>query len=684
MKRRFATAMIATALLAQANGVFAETSATPTALEGSDTFNAVMDNMLIDLALVDGNGIETYNGCGSTCGERAMIGNPSGSEPACVDTDGGENVGCQEVAPMSRPMGSAVCAAGNSEAVGQAEGIAVCKDGVTVLTDNTTLGLYGDDAAACAAYASLTNTDNAGSPPVFPDRGVGNLADSGTLPISGYTLGAGLPAGNEWRDVLRIVYTGCLQGDGDCMTANGTGNTSSGVPSRKRTERCSSPVRQELLSNWRYLLEGVPCTTDNCEIDLTDGNLALPGHRADDGVDDSGLKRAYRRDDSSGTTGVFLEFIGVRANLTGRAKVTATALESVAAAGCSAGLPPATAKLITPIPEQFAFCDGGHFEGFSPDCQNDVIDPIGGDPIRKNCSEADDICGPDGKSQVVQAIKSTRGSNPYPTHQCSRGQFAKRNYLASPHNVCPDGSKPSSGQCKLPFFVVTGGGQNFDCLNPFNSRPSTVPGTTDGRSYNVVMRTTTGTVDIPVTARPEVASWRYNMANMALSGTQNIFGKAYAAADYLCTEGDATRNIGCLLTQSTCSMGFAGREAAYTTATNFHLRNDPFQVRNAGPTDAEIISGAFPLARDLWFNAIGGMEQITAQCLARGDNADFCAEQKRIADEFWGTGLGGNITSGLCEEAGFVAKPRADVSCRGVTATCGAPLTQAMTDCVPN
>lgn len=684
MKKRFMTAMIASALLAQANGVFAETSATPTALEGSDTFNALMDNLLIDLALVDGNGIETYNGCGSSCGERSMIGNPSASEPACTDTDGGENVGCQEVSPMSREMGNGVCGAGNAEAPGQAEGIAVCKDGVSVITDNATYGLYGESAATCSAYAALADTSNAGSPVSFPDRGVGNLADSGALPVSGYVLGSGFAAGSEWKDVLRVVYTGCLQGDGDCMTANGTGNTTSGVPSRKRTERCASPVRRELLSNWRYLLEGVSCTTDNCEVDFTDGVTTLPGHRADDGVDDTGLKHAFRRDDASGTTGAFLEFIGVRANLTGRTKITATALESTAATGCSAGLSPASAKLITPIPEQFAFCDGGHFENFAPDCHNDTITQLGGDPIRKNCADGDDLCGPDGKAAVVQAIKSTRGANPYPTHQCSRGQFAKKNYLASPHNVCPDGSKPSAGQCKLPFFSVTGGGQNFDCLNAPNSRPSTVSGTTDGRTYNFVMRGTTGTVDLPATGLVEVASWRQNMANIVLSGTQNIFGKAYAAADYLCIEADATRNIGCITANSTCSMAWAGREAAYTTANNFHLRNEPFQVRDAGPTDAAVVSGAFPLARELWFNAIGGMEQITAQCLARGDNADFCAEQKRIADEFWGAGLSGNIVEGLCDEAGFVSKPRADVFCKGPSATCGAPTTQAMTACVPN
>lgn len=684
MKRRFMTAMIASALLGQANGVFAETSATPAALEGSDTFNALMDNLLIDLALVDGNGIESYNGIGSSGGERQMMGNPSASEPACTDTDGGENVGCQEVAPMSREMGTAVCGAGNSESAMQAEGIAVCKDGVAVITDNATLGMYGDDAAACAAYAALPNTSNTGSPPSFPDRGVGNLADSGTLPVSGYVLGAGLGAGNEWRDVLRIVYTGCLQGDGDCVTANGTGNTSSGVPSRVRTQRCNSNVRKELLGAWRNLVEGVPCGSDLCEVDLSDGMTAMPGHRADDGVDDTGLKHAFRRDDASGTTTAFLEFLGVRTNVAGRAKVTATALESSGTGGCSQGLSPAAAKLITPIPEQFAYCDGGQLENVFPDCHNDTIVPIGGDPVRKNCADGDDLCGPDGKAAVVQAIKSSRGNNQFPTHQCSRGQFAKKNFLASPHNVCPDGSKPSAGQCKLPFFSVTGGGQNFDCLNPFNSRPSTVAGTTDGRAYNFVMRTTAGVVDQPNGNTVEVASWRQNMASMVLSGTQNIFGKAYAAADYQCTEPDATRNISCIISKSTCSIGFAGREAAYTTANNYHVAHEPLLVKDLGPTNQDTLSGAYPLARNLWFNAIGGMEQISAQCLARGDTADFCAEEKRIADEFWGAGLSGNIVEGLCEEVGFVPLPRADVFCKGPTATCGAPVSQAMTDCVPN
>ena len=57
-----------------------------------------------------------------------------------------------------------------------------------------------------------------------------------------------------------------------------------------RITRCTSAARQELVGSWANLFDtsGDNCGTNAC----------------------TSLRHAYRRDDSSGTTGVFLELIG--------------------------------------------------------------------------------------------------------------------------------------------------------------------------------------------------------------------------------------------------------------------------------------------------------------------------------------------------------------------------------------
>ncbi|HYO94649.1 MAG TPA: hypothetical protein VER33_09045 [Polyangiaceae bacterium] len=595
----------------------------PTQLVGSDTLNLVMDTVFAGMLAsgsLSGVGYRTYNGLGSTSGERQLEGNPTGTEPTCLPTDNDDatdlNPGCQEISPMSRPLDSSIC--NDTEAASEAEGLAICRDGLAVITDNAGAQQFAASAASC----TTGTTDNSAG---FPDRGYGNLRDSGSLP-SGYAIGGGtLGAGNAWKDVLRLVYTGCNNTDGNCAAAD-------------RVARCGSAVRQELLNSWGNLFDGVNCGTNAC----------------------TQLRQAYRRDDNSGTTQVFLELISVTRPLT--------------SARTRLFLGPA----LVAIPANYAFCDGGQLEGFSPD-----LTGTGGDPIRRPCAPEDDLCRADGTAGVVRAIRTPvvapviDNAETFPAVQCTRGRFANVPYLNTALPVCPDGTAPRGGLCKLPFFA-SGTTRNFNCLNDLNSRPATAPAGTDGRSYNFVVRSSAGAVRYVTTAntQPQVAQWRQNMATMDTV----IPVPGGPLPSIVCNQTDATRLVGCIVANTRCTLGFAGREAA--AIDPYDNLNEPLRISGLGVSDADINSG-YPLARDLFLNAIGGFENLTAQCNARlapGTPPQVCADQVAIAQEFY------NMTplaTNACIAAGYI--PLAASRCVGTTgsAGCGAPTVQAKTACQP-
>jgi|GEM_PF-3343493 len=649
--KRTVNALLGSALLLGTAPAFAQnpnfidtTRVRPTELSGSDTLNKVMDDLLLGLGSA-ASGITRYEGCGSSCGERQMTGSPSSGEPACTPADSNGlpegNPGCQEISPMSRELQNGICdddpnIEGGLTVNNQAEGLAICSDGIVILANNNSLGAFGDDAAACSAFHASSTTPNTGN--TFVNNGVGRLRTSGTL-STGYVI-------SDWRDVLRLVYTGCRNTDGTCA-----GTTD-------RVTRCGGADRASVINNWGELFQGVACT----------GSAGCAG----------GLRHAYRRDDSSGSTGVFLELLGVAfnaaANLTSR-----TSLVS--------GLGGVN---ITPIPANLSFCDGGQVEGMIPthlgavSAQFPSGQPLytNGDPIRKPCAAEDDLCGPDGSLGVVRAIRSTdQIANPYPTHQCQR-LFDYNQFINTALPVCPDRTKPSAGRCRFPFYA-SGSFKTFNCLtSQRQSSPSAVAGT-DGRSYNYVVHDTTpaGTVlfqDGSTRRMPYTAMFRQNMANLnnsALFSSGTVFGPS----DYVCTESDATRNIGCLTSRSRCTIGYAGREAAFNAGQTAHLDNEPALIDGFEPSNAAINAGTYKFSRFLWLNAIRGFENIMLDCVDRGGTQAYCESQVRIAQEFFNVGQPGNLVTTACTNAGFI--PLTAPICRGAmaSATCGAPTTPA--DC---
>lgn len=628
------------------------------------------------LSPIGSGGIEVYDGVGSSAGERQLEGSPTGTEDLCDPFDangpaGGPdgNPGCQEISPMSRAMDSSICEDDNAAANG--EGMAVCMDGIVVMARNAAIGQYGENAAACTAYNEAnTNNNVAGSPvPSFPDHSVGRMnfsrsidcnADGDSTDAEDITVG-------DWKDVLRLLYSGCLPGDGACNTIN-------------RIERCDpnfsaaasdrGSKRACLVSNWQNLFQD----TTACDSPA--------------GPCQNGVLRALRRDDSSGTTQFFLEVLGVGASLTQRTSLLPLG------AGC------------TTIPTNFSFCDGGESEAIFP--QGTTCAP-GGDPLKTRCANDEDICTINQNLGVVLAVRTPISGNPtlsFPPNQCARGSFAKRQYLNSSQPVCPDGTSPSAGQCRLPFWN-NAGVQDFNCLNRRDSLPPSIPSPTtkDGRAYNLVVRNSAGDVlkNEQTPNYPEMATWRINQAVVRMGiGEQS---GAYAASELVCNQNSATDIIGCATAQTytapvatapSCMLGFAGREAA--ALNPFDDRQEPFRLNDRGPTNTEVLARkpglplnlatTYPIARFLYVNAINGFENIEADCLAAGQDPDYCSDELAIAEVFAdvteylpNTGLVWNA----CANTGYIpmeynaANPTATgPACQGtsVTSGCGEPENQ--------
>ena len=618
-------------------------------LVGSDTFQQIMNQLIGDLGLTQ---ITQYRGLGSTQGERYLEGSPEGTDPTCTpgDVNGGSpdgNPGCEEIAPMSRRMDSSICEDEQSAGEGPnatAEHLAVCNDTIVVVTDNKAHRQYADNAASCPAGTgadpALPLSDNPpNNNPLYAATGF--LRNAGA--IGTHTIAT-------WQDVLRIIYTGC--------TATGAACT------EPRLTRCNSAVRQTLVNSWATIFK-----SDGGSVDCAEGNCC------------SQLRQAYRRDDSSGTTNVFLGMIGAPTALTARTRMVSPLGACVAPA------------------ETHAFCDGGDLESFFP--------APSGDPITRACRPEDDLCRANGQSGIVRAVRSPQdlGAAGFPPNQCTKNAFAKVNFLnTNSCAICPDGKFPSGGLCWAPYFAVDRNGdgditdvgdRDYNCMNASDSRPSDAAVTLDGRAFNYCMRdsitgacqTLSGNVNVF-----EVASWRQNMAPLRTGLTYPggpyltsatvscpVSGGGSAVRQYpngiVCRDGSATELISCLVANTHCTCCWGGRGIAVLEP--YDDLHEPVRV-NGIQGD----SLGYPMSRELFISAIGGFENITIDCLNRGGSAALCADQVTIAQSFFDMDAD---AVAACEDNGFLALPTGSrcVGTQSATVTCGRAEVQAKGECQP-
>lgn len=575
MRRQQTFALVASLLTVSTARAEPQAGVLPMPMYGSDTLREVT-RQIIETCVLTPN--LDYLGTGSTNGGNAM------------------RARNQQIAPQSRFLSSTECSDfGSSPQLGQ--GITIGLDGIGVFGDTT-------EPTTCDTLrysGTLTVSDRNGVPGVQCPNCSGNT----------YTF-------SDWRDVLRIIYAGqsehiiadpCSDSDpsrrpsalggtpsvgcgngsisGNEQCDDGNTNDYDGCASNCTWEighqnRCNSDLRRELVNSYGNLFQG-GCTDAEC----------------------TELRHAFRRDDSSGTTDTFLTLLG---------------------------LPGASSR---------TYCNGFDLEDL--------------DPIRRACSPQEQVCsnvpyaswganrhggppvapatnpaGTGGDLGLLLAITMPGDTTKQYGEACAFGKFA---YTLMPFAAtltaqrCPDGNARQAAKCRWPIDA----NGKFGCLASMGTKPPIRTLTNmDGRAYNVMPRD-------PDTGAPLFTKSGLQDPRQTGGGMYRIHQTTpMTNGTALCTEVDATQQIGCLVTASPCSIGYAGREALFATdnmTKSFKLRsplNDPgagfpaqeiplddILIRRlldpSGPASGTCGNGTddnfgyrYPLARRLWINAARG------------------------------------------------------------------------------
>lgn len=195
--------------------------------------------------------------------------------------------------------------------------------------------------------------------------------------------------------------------------------------------------------------------------------------------------------------------------------------------------------------------------------------------------------------------------------------------LHSSDALCPNGTPQP---CTLPFkFDPTlASTHNFNCLSDLVV-PAVVGGYADRRIFNVHVVDSAGhyvkdnfiNPNIPLSAARQnrVVAGFYRIHTTT---NTNKNGSNPQVAN--CRTMSSTEQIGCLVKANTCSIGFAGREAADDILTLGSASNFAIMLKGFRPTVSNIqnlvngnAANSYPASRVLWLNSINGFTGMSAQ-----------------------------------------------------------------------
>jgi hypothetical protein len=477
------------------------------AMFGSDTLRELTIDALTAAVTAGaiGSGSISYRGTGSNPGGKAMNQGDTTAVPAIP-------AGNQQIAPQSRFLQDSECGA----AVPGAPSPAPAGDALEIGLD--AIGIYRSKLGTTpATNCNTVRYSQAG-------------ADGQSLDAS-FTIA-------QWRDVLRIVYAGVFTNP--APTADPcTELPPSRSPTQASAGRCDHSARKSLIANWGKLFQESTCSTGNCP---------------------TGLRHAFRRDDASSTSDVFLTLLGL------------------------------------PLPLPLAtrpFCNG--------------LDTEDNDLLRTTCDANENVCSSipfgnrasasdpataGGDLGVVQAVTlPTDSTKQYSTLACGLGRFsftAMPSAVAAINQKCPDGNSRSGNLCRAPISNTS----KFGC----NAVKGTVPANRtfvnmDGRAYNLTPRDPdTGALLIPPTG---VTDPRWGGGGAYKIHQTTVMGNAGTGA-VTCRQDDATRQIGCLVQADPCTLGYAGLGAAKWTGNEATSNNQPLnlQVPVGGDVTANALDDA--------------------------------------------------------------------------------------------
>jgi ABC-type phosphate transport system substrate-binding protein len=312
---------------------------------------------------------------------------------------------------------------------------------------------------------------------------------------------------NNWRTVLREIYTG--------MGASGNN-----IFARD----CNSAARRAIVNNW-----------DNLFFGTNPGNVCTDSN-PDAATTEPGLRHAFRRDEESGTTDVFLAQLSLPAvnfQQTGPGNSSviptgSTATQAVVYRGganspfCNVrrveddyppvskggsqippmynvGVPAAAGPGLGLVPYDASLGDNARFLApYMPEMQDQ-------DPIRRKCfgpkvtigdspsAPREEVCSADGNLGLVLPINpppTITTAQRYPTIACEDTrdfEFGPAPTRPTGDAVrCPNGDAPQDGKCLLPTRTdaTQPGGFAFDCLNNGLNTPAAIyDSDTNGSEY---------------------------------------------------------------------------------------------------------------------------------------------------------------------------------------------------------
>ena len=589
---------------------------------GSDTLKNLTLQVLNNCAALHTLGDPiTYDGTGSGSGENAMKIIAGGT---------------QLIAPMSRPLGASICTGGPTPAQrAGAEGMIVALDGVAVVVNGANNGTNGID---------------------YP----GNPADTS----------------NQWRTVLRLVYTGM--------------DISAGTNVFLRD--CNSQARKDIVNNWDKVFKGGAgglCSDSHPSVPGT----GVAGYDQNNAIVEPGIRHAFRRDDESGTTDVFLGQLSLSGvNFAQSPPSGGTTVQNAvyrAAAGspfCNNKRPEdkwqptnlaANATLgfnSSFIPEMTNVgvpASAGTGLGFATQAKgstnaqnmgpylNEYADQ---DPIRRRCVgrgtnanaalPMEQVCGADGSLGVVLPILIPSELTPaqaYPTLACEPGKgFVFGPAVLRPNGDpvrCPNGDVSQDSKCLLPVRTdaTQPGGLAFDCINPPGNVPAAIVdhdgngsqftdtlftdgrSDVDGRVYNLTLRAPNGAVRTVQRPNPQalgVVTVPVAGAFYRIHTTRSLLLPPAHTTSTCSTQNDATDQIGCLTLASPCSIGYAGRGAVSNNPGTVSSKVNG--IDNSVTTIQALVLGGqtYPLARKLYLNSVQGFDILNGSDATKPGDAE--------------------------------------------------------------
>jgi hypothetical protein len=421
----------------------------------------------------------------------------------------------------------------------------------------------------------------------------------------------------DWRSVLRIIYAG--------QEVNGTNSTDPAAT------RCNSDVRLTLVNNWGNLFKG-GCATGNCP---------------------NGLKHAYRRDDLSGTTAVFLELLQLPVvGATPRPFCNGDETQDADPVRRSCGAGAASDGFVTGAgASELTVCGVGP----TPNARKTAgagIGQLGADslglvqPVLVSIVDAyTTAAGGNGAVNCSAAGEPLNGGGAYGRVAWTTADVLRYGPL------CPNGAPQVAQTCQWPKPPGQGGeGPGFGCIANRNSRPSDTVGgqgtasTFDARVYNLWARNSDGTVKT------------YPRTISGVVQPQRAFVSYFKARQHHCRQADETGTIGCFVSRDACSIGFAGRSAIPefgVRGLGLRSRNTPFV--DSFPVQADLAT--YPLARDLYLCQIDGFGTSFGT-----QSANFRSAQQTVYNDLVADDPAGEIAA-AATQAGFFSVPDITKTC---------------------